>query len=86
MGLAIVRKLRARGDQVRSFSRGTYPALERLGAESARGDIADKAAVLRAAGGHVDRMEGGGPLPYGKPGFANPFFVCYAPGVDVKPL
>jgi len=50
LGLAIVRKLRARGDQVRSFSRGTYPALERLGAESLRGDIADKAAVLRAAG------------------------------------
>ena len=48
MGLAIVRKLRARGDQVRSFSRGTYPALEGLGAESVRGDIADKAAVLRA--------------------------------------
>ena len=59
-----------------------YPRLGRtMEWDTAAGD-----AVLRAAGGHVDRMEGGGPLPYGKPGFANPFFVCYAPGVDVKPL
>ena len=49
--MAIVRNLRARGDDVRSFSRGTYPALERLGVESVRGDLADEAAVLRAARG-----------------------------------
>ncbi|MDF2232472.1 3'(2'),5'-bisphosphate nucleotidase CysQ [Albimonas sp. CAU 1670] len=59
-----------------------YPRLGRtMEWDTAAGD-----AVLRAAGGHVDKMEGGGPLPYGKSGFANPFFVCYAPGVDVKPL
>ncbi|MCH7531791.1 MAG: NAD-dependent epimerase/dehydratase family protein [Gemmatimonadetes bacterium] len=51
LGLAIVRNLRARGDEVRSFSRGAYPALEQLGVESVRGDLADEAAVLRAARG-----------------------------------
>ncbi len=25
------------------------------------------------------------PLTYGKAGFANPFFIAYAPGVDLKP-
>ena len=51
LGLAIVRNLRARGDEVRSFSRGAYPALDQLGVESVRGDLADRAAVLRAARG-----------------------------------
>lgn len=51
LGLAIVRKLRERGDEVRSFSRGSYPALDEVGAESVRGDIADEAAVLEAARG-----------------------------------
>jgi len=51
LGLAIVRILRARGDDVRSFSRDAYPALEQLGVETVRGDLADEAAVLRAARG-----------------------------------
>ncbi len=51
LGLAIVRKLRARGDEVRSFSRSTYPALEELGVESVRGDLADESAVLEAVRG-----------------------------------
>ncbi len=51
LGLAIVRKLRARGDDVRSFSRRTHPALEGLGVQSLRGDLADRAAVLRAVRG-----------------------------------
>ena len=51
LGLAIVRILKARGDEVCSFSRGTYPALEQLGVETVRGDLADEAAVLRAARG-----------------------------------
>ena len=25
------------------------------------------------------------PLVYGKDGFANPFFIAYAPGVELKP-
>ena len=51
LGLAIVRKLRARGDDVRSFSRAAHPALDELGVESAQGDLADAAAVLDAADG-----------------------------------
>lgn len=48
LGGAIVRMLRERGDFVRSFSRGTYPALEALGVEQARGDIADLEAISAA--------------------------------------
>ncbi len=51
LGLAIVRKLRERGDEVRSFSRSTYTALEELGVESVRGDLADESAVMEAARG-----------------------------------
>jgi 3'(2'), 5'-bisphosphate nucleotidase len=40
-------------------------------------------AVLRAAGGQVDRMEGG-PLLYGKSDLYNPHFVAYADGVELK--
>jgi len=41
-------------------------------------------AVLRAAGGTVDAWPGGSPLAYGKPGFENPFFIAYSPGVDLR--
>ncbi|HVY62107.1 MAG TPA: NAD-dependent epimerase/dehydratase family protein, partial [Planctomycetota bacterium] len=51
LGGAIVRLLRARGDEVRSFSRGTYPGLAALGVEEARGDLDDPAAVERAVEG-----------------------------------
>jgi len=39
-------------------------------------------AVLRAAGGVVERMEGG-PLLYGKSDLHNPHFVAYAAGVNL---
>jgi len=51
LGGAIVRRLRARGDEVRSFSRGDYPELRSLGVEVIRGDLADSAAVLSAVQG-----------------------------------
>ena len=51
LGLAIVRKLRARGDEVRSFSRRDHPALDELGVKSVRGDLVDGAAVVEAARG-----------------------------------
>ena len=51
LGGAIVRLLRERGDTVRSFSRGDYPELARLGVDQARGDLADREAVVRAAEG-----------------------------------
>lgn len=51
LGGAIVRLLVDRGDVVRSFSRGKYAALTRLGVEQVRGDLADRESVIRAAGG-----------------------------------
>ncbi len=51
LGGAVVRQLVARGDTVRSFSRGHYPALEELGVACVRGDLADEAAVHEAARG-----------------------------------
>ena len=51
LGLAIVRKLRERNDEVRNFSRAAHPALEKLGVESVSGDLADETAVIEAARG-----------------------------------
>lgn len=51
LGLAIVKRLRARGDFVRSLSRGEYPELRALGVESVQGDIADAGVVSAAAAG-----------------------------------
>ncbi|MEI4471966.1 3'(2'),5'-bisphosphate nucleotidase CysQ [Frigidibacter sp. MR17.24] len=54
-----------------------YPRLGRtMEWDTAAGD-----AVLRGAGGEVVTFEGHAPLAYGKAGFANPFFIAYAPGV-----
>ncbi len=55
LGRAIVEQLLACGDQVRSFSRGDYPELTKLGVEVVRGDILDVDAVARACEG-VDRV------------------------------
>ncbi|HTP64711.1 MAG TPA: NAD-dependent epimerase/dehydratase family protein [Geobacteraceae bacterium] len=51
LGGAIVRLLVARGDEVRSFSRGEYPELTRLGVTLCRGDLADRETLCRAAQG-----------------------------------
>jgi nucleoside-diphosphate-sugar epimerase len=51
LGGAIVRRLVARGDAVRSLSRGDYPALRELGVEQVRGDLGDPEAVARAVDG-----------------------------------
>jgi nucleoside-diphosphate-sugar epimerase len=51
LGGAIVRRLRQRGDSVRSFSRGNYPELDALGVEQSRGDLADADAVSAAVDG-----------------------------------
>lgn len=51
LGGAIVRRLVARGHEVRSFSRGRYPELDALGVEHAQGDLADRRAVVEAAAG-----------------------------------
>ena len=51
LGQTIVRQLVARGDSVRSLSRGDYPALKALGVKCVAGDIADRAVVNAAARG-----------------------------------
>ena len=47
-------------------------------------DTAAGHAVLNGAGGHVVRFDDHQTLQYGKPTFANPFFIAYAPGVALK--
>jgi 2-alkyl-3-oxoalkanoate reductase len=51
LGGAIVRQLRARGDEVRSFSRSAHPELSLLGVEQRRGELSDPNAVLEAVSG-----------------------------------
>ena len=47
-------------------------------------DTAAGHAVLQGAGGKVVRFDDHSPLTYGKDGYANPFFIAYAPGVELK--
>ncbi len=47
-------------------------------------DTAAGHAVLSGAGGNVVRFDDHSPLMYGKADYANPFFIAYAPGVDLK--
>ncbi|WP_299548065.1 3'(2'),5'-bisphosphate nucleotidase CysQ [uncultured Tateyamaria sp.] len=47
-------------------------------------DTAAGHAVLAGAGGKVVRFDDHSPLIYGKDGYANPFFIAYAPAVDLK--
>ena len=57
-----------------------YPRIGRtMEWDTAAGD-----AVLRGAGGRVVHFDTHLPLEYGKPGWANPFFIAYAPGVELK--
>ncbi len=51
LGKAIVRKLIAGGERVRSFSRSYYPDLEDLSVEQVQGDIGDERAVATACEG-----------------------------------
>jgi 3'(2'), 5'-bisphosphate nucleotidase len=59
-----------------------YPRLGR----TMEWDTAAGHAVLAAAGGEVVRFDDHQPLRYGKPGFENPFFIAYAPGVLLTPI
>ncbi len=58
-----------------------YPRLGR----TMEWDTAAGHAVLAAAGGLVVRFDDHSALTYGKPGFENPFFIAYAPGVLLAP-
>lgn len=57
-----------------------YPRLGR----TMEWDTAAGHAVLNGAGGHVVRFDDLSPLVYGKDDFANPFFIAYAPDVELK--
>ena len=58
-----------------------YPRLGRtMEWDTAAGD-----AVLRGAGGRMVRFADHAPFTYGKPGFANGFFIAHAPGVRLQP-
>jgi 3'(2'), 5'-bisphosphate nucleotidase len=57
-----------------------YPRLGRtMEWDTAAGD-----AVLRGAGGKMVRFDNHAPFDYGKEGFANGFFIAYAPGVALQ--
>ncbi len=51
LGQYIAEQLVARGDRVRSFSRGHYPQLDQLGIETMTGDLRDAAATANACEG-----------------------------------
>jgi 3'(2'), 5'-bisphosphate nucleotidase len=57
-----------------------YPRLGR----TMEWDTAAGHAVLAGAGGQVVRFDDHSQLNYGKPGYENPFFIAFAPGVDLK--
>ncbi|MEQ8256197.1 MULTISPECIES: 3'(2'),5'-bisphosphate nucleotidase CysQ [Roseovarius] len=58
-----------------------YPRLGR----TMEWDTAAGHAVLLGAGGQVVRFDDQTPLRYGKEAYANPFFIAYAPKVELKP-
>ncbi|MBI2425670.1 MAG: NAD-dependent epimerase/dehydratase family protein [Candidatus Hydrogenedentes bacterium] len=51
LGKALIQRLVARGDAVRSLSRGSYPELDALGVEHVSTALTDAAAVANAAAG-----------------------------------
>ena len=57
-----------------------YPRLGR----TMEWDTAAGHAVLAGAGGNVVRFDDHSELTYGKPGYENPFFIAFAPGVELK--
>ena len=57
-----------------------YPRLGR----TMEWDTAAGHAILAGAGGDVVRFDDHSPLTYGKEGYANQFFIAYAPGVRLK--
>lgn len=92
LGLAIVRLLRQRGDEVRSLARNFYPELDALGVEQVQGDLANAGTVAEAAAGcdlvfHVAAKAGvwGDYQDYYRAnvvGTANVIAACRAHGID----
>lgn len=51
LGRYIVQQLIERGNRVRSFARGNYPELKKLGVEVVRGDLANRRSIENACAG-----------------------------------
>ncbi|MCE0505479.1 3'(2'),5'-bisphosphate nucleotidase CysQ [Roseivivax sp. GX 12232] len=85
IGLYSVKDSRSAGSSLKFclVATGEADLYPRLG-RTMEWDTAAGQAVLAGAGGRVVRFDDHTPLTYGKPGFANPFFIAYAPGVDLK--
>jgi 3'(2'), 5'-bisphosphate nucleotidase len=77
-----VRDLRSAGSSLKFclVAAGEADLYPRLG-RTMEWDTAAGHAILEGAGGRVVRFDDHRPLAYGKPGFANPFFIAHAPGV-----
>ncbi len=58
-----------------------YPRLGR----TMEWDTAAADAVLRGAGGRMVRFDDHEVFTYGKQGYENPFFIAFAPGVELQP-
>lgn len=80
-----VRDMRSAGSSLKFclVATGEADLYPRLG-RTMEWDTAAGHAVLVGAGGEVVRFDDHTPLRYGKPGFANPFFIAYAPGVVLE--
>jgi 3'(2'), 5'-bisphosphate nucleotidase len=68
--------------QVAQGNADVYPRLGR----TMEWDIAAGHAVVLGAGGVVQRVQDGGELTYGKPGFDNPHFVAWGQRADSQPI
>ena len=85
IGLYAVRDSKSAGSSLKFclVATGEADLYPRLG-RTMEWDTAAGHAVLKGAGGEVVRFDDLSPLTYGKPGYANPFFIAYAPGVEIR--
>lgn len=86
IGLYAVEDMKSAGSSLKFclVATGEADLYPRLG-RTMEWDTAAGHAVLTGAGGKVVRFDDHTPLTYGKDTFANPFFIAYAPEVDLKP-
>jgi 3'(2'), 5'-bisphosphate nucleotidase len=85
IGQYLVRDMKSAGSSLKFclVATGEADLYPRLG-RTMEWDTAAGHAVLAGAGGDVVQFSDHAPLRYGKSGFANPFFIAYAPGVDLQ--
>ena len=81
LGRAVVERLLRRGHQVRSYARGSYPALAARGVEQVRGDLADPRATAAACAGCRAVVHAAALVP-GTPGTASRFHAVNVAGTE----